>query len=175
MKNMKKILFFILVMAHFQASAQKCNSNMTRSYSDDQFLINGQTVTDITTGLMWMRCSVGQTLIDNNCSGPAEKFSTWKTALDGVIKNKTMASFSDWRLPNIKELDTIVERACAEPAISLVVFPDTPSAIYWTSTPHKDSEYLARIIDFSDGLEFLRTSVTERHIRLVRDIKASDR
>ena len=174
MKNVKKILFFILVITHLPAFAQKYNPHMKLSNSDDQFLVNQQTVTDITTGLMWMRCSVGQTLINNNCSGPAGKFSTWKAALDGAIKNKTMASFSDWRLPNIKELDTIVERACAEPAISLAVFPDTPSAIYWSSTPQKDNQYIARIIDFSDGLEFLRASVTERHIRLVRDIKISD-
>src|SRR5690606_30045051 len=40
----------------------------------------------------------------------------------------------DWRLPNIKELSSLLEPRCAAPAIDAAVFPQSSFEGYWSST-----------------------------------------
>lgn len=40
----------------------------------------------------------------------------------------------DWRIPNIKELSTIIERACTSPARNTDIFPVTVASVMWSST-----------------------------------------
>jgi hypothetical protein len=62
------------------------------------------TVTDVKTKLMWMRCSVGQTWTGSTCSGDAETF-LWAGAKK---QTANFAGHSDWRIPTIEELRTLV-------------------------------------------------------------------
>ena len=87
------------------------------------------TITDLDTGLMWTQAP-----------GPA---STWTGALN-YAENLTLAGFSDWRVPNIKELQSLVDytlttattAASAVAPINRVLFPaaSTPASAYWSST-----------------------------------------
>ena len=89
------------------------------------------TITDPETGLIWKKCSEGQTWSSagNSCSGVADTGSyNWAQALiraQEVNAGTEGQSFSqtDWRLPNIKELASIVELRCFSPAINNTVFP----------------------------------------------------
>jgi hypothetical protein len=66
------------------------------AYGENQFVNNGNgTITDNATGLMWMQ--------DDNGTGVL-----WKDALS-YAENFTYAGFSDWRLPDTKELQSIVD------------------------------------------------------------------
>lgn len=58
------------------------------------------TVTDPTTGLTWKRCAVGQTWSRTTCTGTGATYN-WTTA---KALTSTFAGQSDWRLPNIREL-----------------------------------------------------------------------
>ena len=75
-----------------------------KTYSD-----NGDgTVTDPTTGLTWMRCSMGQTWdgVNSTCTGTASTYTfDQANALTGTL---TFAGQSDWRVPTIQELQTIL-------------------------------------------------------------------
>ena len=62
------------------------------------------TVTDIKTGLMWMSCSIGQTQANKTCTGRANKYE-WEEARNLSVN---FASFNDWRLPTIQELNTLI-------------------------------------------------------------------
>src|SRR5665811_1677418 len=76
-----------------------------KTYSD-----NGDgTVTDPTTGLIWMRCSMGQIWNGGTCTGATSTYN-WDqaNALTGTVP---FAGHSDWRVPNIRELQTIVDRS----------------------------------------------------------------
>jgi hypothetical protein len=91
------------------------------------------TVTDTSTGLQWKRCAEGQSWngVTSTCEGGVALY-TWQQALQ-IADNQ---STDDWRLPNTKELASIVELACTEPAIDLIAFPGTPSKEgFWSSSP----------------------------------------
>ncbi|PIQ50688.1 MAG: hypothetical protein COW02_18920 [Comamonadaceae bacterium CG12_big_fil_rev_8_21_14_0_65_59_15] len=118
-----------------------------KTYTD-----NGDgTVTDPTTGLQWMRCSMGQTWdgVNSTCTGTASTYTfDQANALTGTV---TFAGQSDWRVPNIRELQTIVDLSVYNPAIDLVAFPATPSSNYWSSLPLTYYSYNAWGIGFYFG------------------------
>ncbi|EPR7484071.1 DUF1566 domain-containing protein (plasmid) [Vibrio campbellii] len=179
---MKKITISLCLAAAFStvAMAQTCKpESITPTQPAGQFLDNNDgTITDIVNGLMWTKCSLGQVYKNGTCTGTPSNVETWQDALIAAANWKQNAKTSDWRLPNIKELSSLVERSCVSPAINLSVFPSTPSAAYWSNT--FDSKNVnptpgieGRIVDFTDGTEFLTDVNRHRLIRLVRDLKGN--
>lgn len=106
-----------------------CN-NLVEATTDHLVVSDdGLTVYDSKTKLTWQRCSIGQNWDGTICDGTATQV-TWQDAFPAVG--------SGWRLPNIKELASIVEQQCIEPAINETAFPNTyfpatPSS-YWSSS-----------------------------------------
>lgn len=100
------------------------------------FVVNSDgTVTHKTTGLTWMRCAMGQTWTGSRCSGEPILY-----AYDDAV---TLTQ-NDWRLPNIAELQTIVERGSIEPALNRTIFPNnTPNDMFWSSTPYANNASVA--------------------------------
>jgi hypothetical protein len=163
-KSIKAALLSILMLIALPSNGQTCNSSITRSTPDDQFTINDDaTVTDKKTALTWMRCSLGQSwdAYSSICRGTASPFY-WQNALN--VGNST----SDWRLPNIKELKSIVEQACYGPAINDIIFPNTQSNNYWSSSPNALNDDYAWIVNFSDGSGSIYNRSSNRYVRLVR-------
>ena len=143
----------------------------------EQFINNNDgTVTDTKTNLMWKRCAEGRT--NDNCSVGSNVTVTWEGALQRVLEVNRSGGFAgqtDWRIPNIKELMSLVEFQCYEPAINLTVFPYTIDTLnqlsqYWSSTPcisvgsyYSLEFFYGNIVGYSgDGPFFHR-------VRLVRD------
>ena len=94
-----------------------------------RFSQSGEEVTDLRTGLIWARCSFGQTWRGGRCTGKPLLF-THEQAL------KHAATVEGWRLPTRRELFGLVDTQCSSPAIDTAAFPDTPAQLlYWTSTP----------------------------------------
>jgi len=58
----------------------------------------------------------------------------WETALDAA-EDYVFAGSSNWRLPNFKELASIIEKSCYAPAINEHTFPATLSIDYLSSSP----------------------------------------
>ncbi len=132
----------LLVLLPAVGTAQICKpesipaSTPTSRFTDNQ---NG-TVTDTKTGLQWKRCSEGQTWNDvtNGCEDSATAL-TWKAALEQAqtanVTGGGLGIGGGWRVPNIKELRSIIEVQCGGPAINLEVFPNTDtSAAVWSSS-----------------------------------------
>ena len=136
---------------------------LAKTYSD-----NGDgTVTDPTTGLTWMRCVMGQTWDGSTCTGSASTYTYHQAnALTGTV---TFARQSDWRLPNIRELQAIAERSNYIPAIDEAVFPNTPSSYFLTSTPAANNVNAAWIVTFFDGAVSTYYIGDTGHVRLVRN------
>jgi hypothetical protein len=73
-----------------------------------------------------------------------------------------------WRLPTHKELYTLVEKACSNPAINTVWFPNTRANFYWSASPLSDDDSFAWGVDFSDGRGGYDAKVGTYSVRLVR-------
>lgn len=159
-----------------------------------RFTVNNDgTATDTMTGLIWARCAEGQQWSDvsGTCGGTAATFD-WQAALQ-VAADKA-ATDPGWRLPNIKELASIVEYQCFSPAINLEIFPNapdspptnwgangTPELGYWSSTPYtldrgaKDTvtnEFIydkAWFLDAYEGYGFTLFKTERNFVRLVKD------
>ena len=101
------------------------------------FTDNGDgTVTDSATGLVWDKCSWGQT--GSDCSGSTASTNIiWQQALAIAVtaNSSSYKGQTDWRLPNRTELESLVDLTRFDPAIDPAVFPNTPSERYWSSTP----------------------------------------
>lgn len=108
-------------------------------YGKNDFVDNGDgTITDKATGLMWQK-------VDSS------KSMSWEDALE-YAENINLAGYSDWRLPNAKELQSIVDYTRSptttnSPAID-PIFKTSPIKdeegntnypFYWTSTTHANS------------------------------------
>ena len=89
-------------------------------------------VHDNVTGLIWQGCSAGQNGID--CATGDIVDMDWSSALS-YCENLGWGGYSSWRLPNIKELYSIVDEKFTNPAISLSSYPLTlPDSYYWSSS-----------------------------------------
>ena len=166
---MTSILLLLGPMLLPAGAAQFCSGTIVPTSPKSHFTSNGNgTVTDRTTGLMWMSCSLGQQWKGKTCRGKATGFS-WQEGLK-VTASQTFAGHSDWRLPNKNELDSIVEGRCYTPAINTEIFPETPPAFFWTSSPYAGSMTGAWSVDFGFGAVTASVKTGEMYVRLVRDL-----
>ncbi len=88
---------------------------------------NGEIVSDSVTELQWQ---------DDDIVASTER--TWIEAIDYCENTLTLGGHDDWRLPNIKELLSIVDRSRHNPAIdtSSNGFQNYSSNFYWSSTTY---------------------------------------
>jgi hypothetical protein len=122
-------------------------------------------VADAESGLVWQRCSVGQTWVDEiGCAGSIKRFS---------FDDAQRLGYGPWRLPTNFELAKIIDhgRAYQElaPTIDVEAFPDMdPGKLwYWTST--SDGPFVAWYVSFVDGRVSLDDRKFAYSVRLVRD------
>jgi hypothetical protein len=118
------------------------------------------------TQLVWLRCAVGQSWTGTECSGTAAVLD-WAAALNAADQAED-AGYSDWRVPNRNELGAIVETRCYSPAINGAVFPASPAAAFWTSSPAGEQAEQAWAIDFDQGTLQTQAQDTDLALRLVR-------
>jgi len=149
-----------------------CVASITASTPTSQFIINvNGTVTDKKTTLMWKRCSEGKSWNGSTCAG-GFLGGAWGQALaqaQTVNNNGGFAGYTDWRVPNVKELSSIVEDQCTSPSINATIFPDNPLGFYQSSSPYAPNGANSLIVSFYAGnvTSFSKTS-TFPHVRLVR-------
>lgn len=112
----------------------------TAQAADTRFIPNaaGDEVKDTQTNLVWRRCPEGTTWDGTTCSGTAFAV-TWRVAL--TLAKATAASTQvAWRLPNVKELSSLIVRKIGSPLVDTTAFPTASTMNWvWTSTPQYGS------------------------------------
>ena len=166
------------------------SSEAVKSYFNDYSADGGRytdhedgTVSDNRTGLMWMKCIYGQAhnSDDNSCGGTgAGAGGTWQEAFaKAAAINEGVGTFgyTDWRLPNMKELLSLVDLSSFQPPINQAIFPNTDGQSQWTSTlSAQDGGDAALAVGLGADPEFglLGKTTTTTRVRLVRDITTTD-
>jgi hypothetical protein len=161
----------ILALLTVPVGALACFGGIPPQNPDSIYIIHDDgTVTDTRSGLMWKRCSEGQTLAGNTCTGTVAR-QNWANTLAGA-EASSFAGYTDWRLPNVKELGSLVETCRANPSINISVFPNTPltpNPAFWTSSPTANLEGSAWFIGFDVGYALRSLRGGQAMARLVRD------
>jgi hypothetical protein len=120
----------------------------------DHLTDNGNgTVTDATTDLVWQQDESGA--------------MTWESAL-AHCRNLVLGGGTDWRLPNIKELESISDATHLNPAIDVTYFPGAYASPYWSSTTYALFPNVAWLVVFADGTVGDYSKSTALNVRCVR-------
>ncbi|WP_448214120.1 Lcl C-terminal domain-containing protein [Colwellia sp. MEBiC06753] len=169
---MKKLIGLALVATTLSTqAAQSCNNAITATAPTSQFVDNlDGTVTDRKTGLTWMRCTLGETWDGTSCTGNAQTYN-WQQALDNA-QDSNLAGHSNWRLPNIKELQSIIEFACYAPAVNVNIFPQASNSNpqYWSASLYsKENNHGAWAITMASGNTSTEVKSNTKLVRLVRN------
>lgn len=107
-------------------------------WPDPRFTDNGdETVTDNLTGLMWTKNATMAT-------------KSWEEA-KSYCENLSHASHNDWRMPNLNELLSLIDRSKSDPALSEGHPFSDVQGIYWSSTAYLNDTSSAWDVNFGSG------------------------
>jgi len=127
------------------------------------FMKENNSVIDNQTALQWQ---------DNNETNSSTY--RWQEAID-YCEGLILDTYSDWRVPNINELKTVIDREQKEPATKESMFEyigEDNYYAYWSSTSVVDFENYAWIIYFGNGIVYRNYKESNGlYIRCVRDAK----
>jgi len=155
-----------LALAEIPSASDQCAADLEETTPSSDFtpLEDGEVVRHEPTDLEWQRCPNGMQWFDGTCAGSAQA-SGWIGAL------RTADEAGDgWRLPDVNELQSIVERCRVSPAVNEEVFPRTPPTIwFWSSSPRSSSPGSAWFVNFDIGRVELASTSLSMTFRLVRD------
>ena len=121
----------VLVAAAGNVMAQACNNRINATAPTHRFEIDGAVAHDKRTGLTWLRCPISYVFEDGGtpdvwaddvCSATGSGVFQWAAGLRAAAALDAAGS-SAWRVPDGKELLSVVERKCVSPAVNLDVFP----------------------------------------------------
>jgi len=126
---------------------------------------NWSIVIDQTTGLMW------EVKTDDNSFHDKDNTYNFYYLEDKFINRlnqNNFGGFSDWRIPEISELNTLTDINQDRPSINPQYFPNTNASDYWTATPHVNDSSQGWCVSFFHGNDTVQSRQSEYYVRAVR-------
>lgn len=151
---------------------------------------DGSMVLDMGTGLVWMRCSVGQKWSGESCNGVAEEYDLQQARLisNNFNARGTVGGITDWVIPTIRQLASLrvcskgapigvvndgkaqaIPKECPDfsvaPTLSEKYFPSSRTGLYLSSSVDGDYNWL---VSFNNGGVAKYRSGSSVFVRFVR-------
>ena len=89
-------------------------------------------------------------------------------AYTAAVNGTALCGFTDWRLPSIRELQTLVHYGAQNPAIDPTYFPNTLASNFWSASSYGPNPASAWVVFFDDGRVVTSGKPVDRRVRLVR-------
>jgi len=134
---MKLVLLFIFIFSFLYGDFTKSGDIVVNNHSE----------------LEWQDDAVGNTM-------------TWTQAIE-YCENLTLNGNGDWRVPNINELKSVIDKSRYNSAV-VSAFMNMTSGRYWSSTTYESLKTRAWTVDFKDGKEAGERKIYNKHVRCVR-------
>jgi len=121
------------------------------------------TVTDNLTGLIWLKNAdcFGMRTWNNALSDSNGLSAGWCGLLDG-------SQAGDWRLPNYRELFSLIHVGTGFPALPSNPFTNVQSGYYWSSTGNYDHPGIAWQVEMDNGYVTLNLKTNDYYVWPVR-------
>lgn len=110
------------------------SSPMDVRAANKQYDVTANTVRDLKTGLTWERLA-------------QDTQYSWDEA-----NSHCRSLGAGWRMPNLKELWTVVDPTRSQPSIDPEAFPNAPTGYYWTASPYVPRPAFEWIVNFYGGI-----------------------
>ncbi|MFZ2725346.1 MAG: DUF1566 domain-containing protein [Methylococcaceae bacterium] len=157
-----------------QYQAELLNRQQGRLNQQQQIEIERQhygVFLDKKTNLMWCRFAYGQQYKHNEILGEARTM-TWHNALrlaDYFNNHGGWAGYTDWRLPNIRELKTLIDKDKGKKGnyIDAEIFPNN-YRFFWSSSANATYSDYAWAVYFCYGYNYCANINSHHAVRLVR-------
>jgi hypothetical protein len=114
------------------SAVSRCVAGDVPAPPEPQFVVEGDLVVDLVTGLSWERAEAAP--------APLDEASARCMALG-------------MRLPSVRELQSIVDENAHDPALDPLLFPDTPSTGFWSQTMRGDRPWHVAFLDGQTSAE----------------------
>jgi hypothetical protein len=128
---------------------------------------DGNEVFDSQTGLTWRRCVEGMKWNGKTCVG----YPFGGMLVESLQRAASEARLTgkNWRLPNIKELSSLIDTSQPDLAIDSTVFPETPNDQMWSSSPYALDAFFGWAVHFYYGSSYYTYLEDIAMMRLVRE------
>ena len=128
----------------------------TYGQANAQFIAQNNTVKDLKTGTIWLRCSVGQAWDPalGTCTGKVMQINQEQVTF--VVSEATRQLGGKWRLPTLLELQSLVCKECPPPKINKKYFPNVSPEAYWTSDKNRMNAKMHWSVNFMTGHSYSR-------------------
>ncbi|MEO8045930.1 MAG: DUF1566 domain-containing protein [Nitrospirota bacterium] len=143
------------------ATPAEAADSPTDQQSGSRFVVleafNNEAALDNESGLVW------ETI-------PARAATVWKNAA-GICAKKTVGGKKGWRLPTVKELETLADHTIYPPPALPPGHPFSNIEFfgYWTATEHEDYTMSAWDVNFDYGIVGNDFKINKNFVWCVRD------
>ena len=119
-----------------------------------RYTVSADTVVDTKTTLTWQR----------NMTATTYNWANAATYCAGL----SLAGMTGWRLPSVKELQSLVDIGAYNPAIDVVAFPNLPTLWWWSSSRNPTATTSAFAVNFTNGSTKTYLASVSYPVRCVR-------